>query len=358
VAIVYLVALDLSKNELQNPRVHNLASAPSSPVTGQIYYHTGDNTIYMWNNTTWLDLAASGGAIDWGETGDIDSITFGQTGDAGVLNEVARADHIHPMAAHDGAAHSSITLNNLAVPTGSVSFNGQKITSLGTPTTGTDGANKDYVDNTAQGLDAKASVRVATTAAGTLASSFENGDVVDGITIATNDRILIKNQAASEENGIYTVNASGAPTRATDANAWDELVSAFVWVEVGTTNADSGWLSTVNAGGTLNTTAVTFVQFSGAGQITAGTGLTKTGNTLAIDTAVVMRRFAQSVGDGAATSFNIDHNFGTLDVMVQVFRNSDGATVLTDMTRTTTNRVVVAFAAAPTSNQYRVVVLG
>lgn len=132
---------------------------------------------------------------------------------------------------------------------------------------------KAYVDSVAQGLDAKDSVRVATDAAGTLASSFENGDTVDGIILATNDRILIKNQAAPAENGIYTVNASGAPTRSTDADSWDELISAFVFVEEGTANADTGWVCTVDAGGTLGSTAVTFAQFSGAGSYTAGNGI-------------------------------------------------------------------------------------
>jgi hypothetical protein len=94
-----------------------------------------------------------------------------------------------------------------------------------------------------------------------LASDFENGDTVDGVVLATNDRILIKNQAAPAENGIYTVNASGAPTRATDADTWAELVGAFVFVTEGTANAATQWVCNVAAGGTINVTAVTFVQF-------------------------------------------------------------------------------------------------
>jgi len=107
--------------------------------------------------------------------------------------------------------------------------------------------------------DAKASVRVATTANGTLATAFENGDTVDGIVLATSDRILIKNQSAPAENGIYTVNASGAPTRATDFDAWTEIPGAFVSVEAGTVNAGTQWLCNVVAGGTLGVTAITFV---------------------------------------------------------------------------------------------------
>jgi len=100
----------------------------------------------------------------------------------------------------------------------------------------------------------KAPVRVATTAAGTLASSFENGDTVDGVTLATGDRILIKDQSSASENGIYTVNASGAPTRATDADSASELESATVAVNAGTVNAHTVWLCTATVPITVNTT--------------------------------------------------------------------------------------------------------
>jgi hypothetical protein len=107
--------------------------------------------------------------------------------------------------------------------------------------------------------DAKDSVRAATTTNGTLATAFENGDTIDGIVLATGDRILIKNQSAPAENGIYVVAASGAPARATDFDAWTEIVGAFVSVEAGTANAGTQWLCNVVAGGTLGTTAINFV---------------------------------------------------------------------------------------------------
>lgn len=148
--------------------------------------------------------------------------------------------------------------------TGALNMGSQLITNLTTPSAGTDAANKNYVDTEIAKVygifDAKGSVRAATTAAGTLASSFENTDVVDGVTLATGDRILIKNQAAAAENGIYTVNASGAPTRATDMDAWTEVPGAFVAVELGTSNADTVWLCTADQGGTINTTAITWQQ--------------------------------------------------------------------------------------------------
>lgn len=149
----------------------------------------------------------------------------------------------------------------------------------------TAGAVKSYVDGLVTGLSWKAAVRAATTAAGTLASSFENGDTVDGVVLATGDRVLIKNQAAGAENGVYTVNASGAPTRAADANAGAELVNATVFVSEGTTNADTQWTCTNNATPTLGTTALTFAQVSGAGTYTGGTAVTVTGNSIAVSDA-------------------------------------------------------------------------
>lgn len=142
-------------------------------------------------------------------------------------------------------------------------------------------ATQTYVDNAIQGLDVKRSVRVATTVAGTLATSFENGDTVDGVVLATNDRILIKNQATASENGIYIVQASGAPVRADDADnsPVGEVTSGmFTFVEAGTANAGTGWVLTTSNPITLGVTNLAFGQFSSAGFITAGNGLSQTGN--------------------------------------------------------------------------------
>ena len=185
----------------------------------------------------------------------------------------------------DGNAISTTNTNgNLNLDpngTGTVDVSSARITSVATPTGGTDAANKNYVDAQLQGLDVKNSVRVATTANGTLSSAFANGQTVDGVTLATNDRILIKDQSTGSENGIYTVNASGAPTRATDFDADSEVTGGtFFFVEEGTVNADNGFVMTNDGSVTVGTTALVFTQFSGAGQVIAGAALTKSGNTL------------------------------------------------------------------------------
>jgi hypothetical protein len=266
-------------------------------------------------------------------------------------------------------------LHDFAVATASVDLNSQKITNLATPTDPTDAANKGYVDAAVVGIDWKASVRVATTAAVTLATAFENGDILDGVTLATGNRVLVKDQADGSENGIYTVNASGAPTRATDADTAAEITASFaVFVEEGTVNADSAWTLTNNGTVTVGTTALVFTQFTGLGQITAGAGLTKAANTLdvgagtgitvnandvAIDTAVVVRKYAVSLGDGSATSYTITHNLGTRDVTVALYEvASPYAEVVADVEHTTTNTITVKFSVAPTTDQFRVVVHG
>jgi hypothetical protein len=179
---------------------------------------------------------------------------------------------------------------------GAIAMGTNKITGLGTPTDGTDAATKAYVDSAAQGIDWKASVRAATTANVTLASDLENGDVLDGVTLATGDRVLVKDQSTGSQNGIYVVKASGAPDRSTDADEGAEVTANFaVFVEQGTVNADSGFTLTNNGAVTIGTTALVFTQFTGLGQIVAGTGLDKTGNTLDIDSTVTTNDGTQTL---------------------------------------------------------------
>lgn len=177
-------------------------------------------------------------------------------------------------------------LDQMAAPTAAVSLNSQKITNLADPTSAQDAATKAYVDATKQGLDVKDSVRAATTANITLSGT----QTVDGVSLLAGDRVLVKNQSTGSQNGIYTVISGGAWTRAADADVSSEVTAGlFVFVEEGTSNADSGWVLTTDNPITLDTTALTFTQFSGAGQITAGAGLTKTGNTLDVGTASASR---------------------------------------------------------------------
>lgn len=196
-----------------------------------------------------------------------------------------------------------------------------------TPSDINDAASKSYVDATANGLDVKASVRAATTAAGTLASDFANGDAIDGVTLATNDRILIKDQADGSENGIYTVNASGAPTRATDFDADAEVTAgAFTFVEEGTTNGDTGHVLSTNGSITVGSTSMAFTQFSGAGLLTAGTGLTKTGNTLDVIGGNGIVANANDMAIDIAADSALAFSGGKLDVTVDLSDSTNDVT--------------------------------
>jgi hypothetical protein len=179
-------------------------------------------------------------------------------------------------------------VTDLTAPTSSFSMNSQKITSLATPTDSTDAATKAYVDAVTEGLHIHPSVVAATTANVVLASALENGDTLDGVTLATGNRILVKNQTTTSENGIYVVQASGQPTRATDFDTALEVDSGdFVFVSSGTANAATGWVQTSQPA-TIGTDAITFTQFSGAGTYSAGTGLTLTGNVFSINTGTTV----------------------------------------------------------------------
>jgi hypothetical protein len=179
-------------------------------------------------------------------------------------------------------------VTDLAAPTGSFSMNSQKITNLGAPSASTDAATVAYVDAATAGLNVHASVKAATTENITLATAVENGDTLDGVTLATGNRILVKNQTTKSENGVYVVAASGAPSRADDYNSTPEVDAGdFIYVEAGTANNKTGWIQT-NVITTIGSDDIDFTQFSGAGTYTAGTGLTLTGNVFSINTGTTV----------------------------------------------------------------------
>lgn len=209
-------------------------------------------------------------------TGTVSGITKTMVGLGSVDNT---ADTAKPVST---AQQTALDLKaNIASPT----FTGT--VTVPTPTNSTDAVTKAYADAITQSLDIKDSVRVASTANIVIASALINGSTIDGVVVATGNRVLLKNQTTASENGIYVVVASGVASRSTDANTSAKVTSGmYVFVSEGTVSANMGYVLTTDDTITLGTTSLTFTQFSGAGQITAGTGLSKSGNTLSINTAV------------------------------------------------------------------------
>lgn len=244
-------------------------------------------------------ITATGGVVG-NVTGNVTagsgSSTFNDVTISGSLDMVAGSSATitglsNPVNASDAANKGyvdSVLASKLSLTggtmTGAIAMSNTKITGLATPTADQDAATKAYVDSVAQGLDVKGSCRAATTGNITLSGA----QTIDGVAIIAGDRVLVKDQSTAANNGIY-VAASGSWARAADADTWAKLVGAFTFVEEGTVNDNSGWVCTVPAGGTLGVTAVTWEQFSGAGQITAGDGLYKSGNTINVGTASATR---------------------------------------------------------------------
>lgn len=222
-------------------------------------------------------------------------------------------------------AGSQASLSDLSAPTTSFGFGNQLLTNLADPVSDQDAATKVYVDNVAQGLDVKQSVVASTTGNITLSGA----QTIDGVSVTAGMRVLVKAQTAPAENGIY-VASNTSWSRSSDADTWNDLVSAYTFVEEGSTYADTGWVCTVNAGGTLGVTAVTWSQFSGAGTYQAGTGLTLTGNTFSITNTAVTAASYGSASKTLTATVNAQGQLTALadtDIAITLSQVSDAGTI-------------------------------
>lgn len=194
--------------------------------------------------------------------------------------------------ADDRLATSYIKADGSRAFTGNLSMGTSKITNLADPSNSQDAATKAYVDALIQGFDWKQSVKAATTAPGTLSTSFAAGQEIDGVTLGVGDRILVKDQTNGSENGIYIVNATGAPTRAEDANSSADMTAGVtVFISQGTTQGNSSWSLTTDDPVNLGTTAIEFTQVAGGSLYVAGAGLALNGSTfdvVAADTSLTV----------------------------------------------------------------------
>jgi phage-related tail fiber protein len=385
----FLAPLDMVKNEIRNFVLHLLASNPGSPTEGQQYHNTTDHHPYYHNGSTFKDLTD---AVNL--NGQAPSYYLDRTNHTGTQLASTVSDF-------DTQVRTS-RLDQMTAPNAAVSMNSQRLTSLSDPTQAQDAATKAYADALIATGNNKGTVRAASTANVTI--SNPGTSTFDGVTLSNGDLLLLKDQSTGSQNGLYVFNGSGsALTRATNADTSAEVKAGlFVFVSEGTANGNNGYTLVTDDPITLGTTALTFTQTSGAGQITAGAGLTKTGNQLdvvgtsgrivantdSIDLAsgiatpgtyesvtvdtygrvtggtnpFRVRKYSATIGDGSATSITITqatHGCASDRTnSVFVIDDASGAQVFPDISVASNGNVTIVFAVAPSAAAYRVTILG
>ena len=344
-------AIDLVQNELRNAKVQNQGSAPGTPVTGQLWYDSANNILKWWNGAAWISAQGGAGAIpattvttsavgDGGVVGTATTYaredhkhgresfgsvtleqTFGTSPSNGSQLTVARSDHQHGNPTHVAADHSTIPISALAAATSFIDMGNHQINNVADPANPQDAATKNYVDNAINGLSWKDMAAAATTANIALTGT----QTIDGVALVQGQRCLVKNQTDPTQNGLYRVNTA-AWTRTTDADASTEMEGMAVYIDTGTTQGDTSWVLTTNAPIVVGTTSLAFTQFAGPGTVTAGAGMTQTGNVLnviggtgivvgadlvSLDTAYTDTRYINASGGDTFTGTILGGSSGT-----------------------------------------------
>jgi hypothetical protein len=365
--------LDLQQNQLLQARLENLSAAPSTPAAGQVWFDTTNQCFMVRTSTTSVDLRDR--SVHTGtqlantisnfdtqvRTSRLDqmavptaAVNVNSQKITSLANGSASNDAVNYSQLQGAIAQITTTrLDQMAAPTSALNLNSQKITNLADGTNASDGATYGQLMALVNGMDWKQSVRAATTASITLSGL----QTIDGVTLSAGQRVLVRAQADGSQNGIWLAQ-SGAWTRPNDAVQGTLTADAAVFVEEGTTYQDTQWRLTTNDAITVGTTLLAWSQIGAGSSYTNGAGLNLAGNSFSIDTSVVVRKFAQTIGDGSSLSIAVTHGLGTLDVTVAVFQVSDGAEIICDIVRTSSNVVTVGFAVAPTASQFRVVIHG
>ena len=430
----FLTNLDLNQNQLINAKFEALATNPTSGnFEGRMYFNTATFTVMVYANGAWRKSVHS--IVSGGGAGIAEALTVSESNGTVTLTlNVADTDSAGLLPAAMWQMLTDATSD--ATASKLVKRDASGNAKVATPTDAAHIATKGYVDAARQGLDVKQSVRVATTGAINLSSDLNNGDTIDGVTLATGDRVLVKNQGTASENGIYVATATGAASRSSDANGTadtGELKSGtFTFVEEGLVNSDKGFVVSTNGTITVDTTGIAWTQFSGAGSFTSGDGLSQDGNTINVNVTanrtaitadaidIASTYVGQSsittlgtiaTGTWAATDVGVDHGgtnastaagartnlgiatsagtattstpalariakqecaasasgtsttavthlFNSLNVIVQIYEVSSGATVIGDVVRTNADTVTVTLLGTITAGDYVIVVTG
>lgn len=363
----FLTSINLNKNELQNARIQNLASAPSTPVEGQVYYNTTDKVSYEWNGTAWVardPAKVANGGIPLAKL---------------ATDPLSRASHTGTQTAatisdFDTQVQTS-RLDQMAAPTTDLGLNGHKAVNLADGVANSDAATvgqmKAAIEAAIEGLDWKEAVAAVADANITLSGL----QTIDGVALVAGSRVLAAGQTSAAENGIY-VAGTGAWVRASDADTGADIANMAVRIADGGDYKGSVWKLTTVGSITLGTTPLAFVEENlggGGGTYTAGNGLQLSGTEFSVDPGtgivvdgggvhvdpdVVARKFSATIGNGTDTSIAVAHGLGTKDVTVAVREAAGDAHVVCDIESTGTNTITLGFAVAPAANALRVTVIG
>lgn len=281
----FLTNLDLNQNQLINATFEKLGTDPvSGNFEGRLIYNTTTDTIKVYTGAAFTSLPHT--IVSGGGVGIAEALSISESNGTVTLTlNVADTDSAGLLPAAMWQMLTDAT--DAATASKLVKRDGSGNAKVATPTDAAHIATKGYVDAARQGLDVKASVRVATTAAISLATGLVAGQTIDGVTLVAGDRVLVKNQVTASENGIYVAVSSGTGVRASDANGTADtggLTSGtFTFVEAGTVNFDSGFVVSTDGTITVGTTGITWTQFSGAGSFEAGDGLSKSGTQVNVN---------------------------------------------------------------------------
>lgn len=392
----FLVPIDLTKQELQNARVQNLASAPASPVAGQIYYNTSDNGLYFYNGSAWVNAASSSFTI-------LGDIGIAQTFESGDTLTISGGTGLSSSTTTDTV---TINLDSTAVtagsyggtssiPTFTVDAQGRLTAAgsatpdltLGTHTSGNyvaslvAGTGVSLTNNSGEGATPTVAIgqAVGTGDSPTFTNLTLSGNLtvngttttVNSTTVSVDDKNLELGSTASPSDA--SADGGGITLKGTTDKTLNWVDATDSWTSSEHVDLASGKSYSINgtqvlSGSTLGS-GITASSLTSLGTVTTGTWQATAvavahGGTGATDASTARTnlgatsKYATSIGNGNATSFTVTHGLNTLDVIVQVHTVADGTQVEADVTHTSTSAVTVAFASAPTNNQYRVVVVG